>query len=101
EIRADIEKGAPEAEADRKIASLLTLLGRARRTLESAGETRSFSDTIVYSAGIALREGVEAALLIAALLAVVGRAGAPERKRWVHLGWGSAVLAGVITWFLA
>jgi high-affinity iron transporter len=101
EIRADIDNGAPEPEASRKLASLQTLLGRARRTLETAGESRSFSDTIVYSAGIALREGVEAALLIAALLAVVGRAGAPERKRWVHAGWVLAAAAGAGTWFVA
>jgi high-affinity iron transporter len=101
EIRADIDRGALETEANRKLASLAALLGRARRTLDSAGQVRSFPDVILYSAGIALREGVEAALLIAALLAVVGRAGTPERKRWVHVGWTSAVAAGAVTWFAA
>ena len=51
------------------------------------------------STGIALREGVEAALLIAALLAVVARAGGNERKKWVHYGWITASVAGVLTWF--
>ena len=101
EIRADIDRDAQEAEANRKLASLVTLLGRARRELDTAGHVRSFPDTILYSAGIALREGVEAALLIAALLAVAGRAGSPERKRWVHVGWTSAVAAGAVTWFAA
>jgi high-affinity iron transporter len=101
EIRADIDRGALETEANRKLASLAALLGRARRTLDSGGHVRSFPDVILYSAGIALREGVEAALLIAALLAVVGRAGTPERKRWVHVGWTSAVAAGAVTWFAA
>ncbi len=54
--------------------------------------------TLLSSAGIALREGAEAALLIAALLAVVGRAGPAERKRWVHAGWICALAAGVLTW---
>jgi high-affinity iron transporter len=56
---------------------------------------------MLSSAGIALREGVEAALLIAALLAVVARAGTPERKRWVHAGWISAAFAGAATWFVS
>src|SRR5207344_3076886 len=98
EIRADIDRGAPEAEVGQKLAALATLLGRAGQALEGGdGTTRSFSGTLLSSAGLALREGIEAALLIAALLAVVGRSGPAERKRWVHLGWTTAVVAAIIT----
>jgi high-affinity iron transporter len=48
-----------------------------------------------------LREGVEAALLIAALLGIATQAGLGERKRWVHAGWGSAVALGIVTWILS
>jgi high-affinity iron transporter len=47
---------------------------------------------------IALREGFEAALLIAALLGLVRKRGVPEHARWIHAGWLSAVAAGVVTW---
>jgi high-affinity iron transporter len=98
EIRADVDEGAPEAEVKRKLDALVVLLGRAASALDRSAPS-TFSETFVKSAGLALREGVEAALLIAALLAVVGRSGAPERKRWVHAGWLSAACAGTATWF--
>jgi high-affinity iron transporter len=99
EIRGDIDRGVPQPEVKRKLDALGALLGRAEKAV--VGEERSFARAVFVSAMLALREGVEAALLIAALLAVVTRAGDPERKRWVHAGWGTAAAAGVITWFAA
>jgi high-affinity iron transporter len=101
QLRREITEGVPRAELDRGLASLATQLARAGRQLDDASAPPSFVTTMLASAGIALREGVEAALLIAALLAVVGRAGTPERKRWVHAGWISAALAGGATWFVS
>jgi high-affinity iron transporter len=101
QLRHEITEGVPRAELDRGLASLANQLARAGRKLDDASAPPSFVTTMFSSAGIALREGVEAALLIAALLAVVGRAGTPERKRWVHAGWISAALAGAATWFVS
>jgi high-affinity iron transporter len=58
--------------------------------------------TFPFAAGflIYFREGIEAALLIGALLAGVRRLGRPDAARVVHLGWISAVPAGVVTWWL-
>jgi high-affinity iron transporter len=99
EIRGDIDRSVPVPEVSRKLDALGTLLGRAEPSV--TGGERSFSRAVLVSAMLALREGVEAALLIAALLAVVARSGDPDRKRWVHAGWGSAACAGVATWFAA
>jgi len=99
QLRREIAEGGARAEIDRGLASLATQLSRAGRKLDDASAPPSFVTSMLSSAGIALREGVEAALLIAALLAVVGRAGTPERKRWVHAGWMSAAVAGAATWF--
>jgi high-affinity iron transporter len=101
ELRRQIASGGPRAEIDRGLASLATRLGRAGRKLDDKRAVPSFTTTMLSSAGIALREGAEAALLIAALLAVVARAGTPERKRWVHAGWMGAVVAGALTWFVS
>ena len=101
QLRRDIGAGTPRAEIDRGLEELAAQIARAGRKLDNANAPPSFVTTMFSSAGIALREGVEAALLIAALLAVVGRAGLPERKRWVHAGWISAVFAGAITWFVS
>ncbi len=99
ELPADIDRGAPQADVDKKLEALRGELARAGHLLEEGtGSGSSFWTTLLPSAGIALREGVEAALLIAALLAIVGGAGRPERKRWVHAGWTAALAAGVATW---
>jgi high-affinity iron transporter len=49
---------------------------------------------------IYLREGLEAALLVGALLAGLHRLGRPDARRYVHAGWLAALPAGVATWWL-
>jgi high-affinity iron transporter len=49
---------------------------------------------------IYLREGIEAALLVGALLAGLRRLGRPEGIRYVHAGWLLALPAGVATWWV-
>jgi high-affinity iron transporter len=48
---------------------------------------------------IFFREGIEAALLVGALLAGLRRLGRPEAARWIHAGWLGALPAGVATWW--
>lgn len=50
---------------------------------------------------IYFREGVEAALLVAALLAGLVRLGRADARRYIHFGWLAALPAGVATWWLA
>lgn len=50
---------------------------------------------------IYFREGVEAALLVGALLAGVRRLGRSEASRYVHLGWMLALPAGLATWWVS
>jgi high-affinity iron transporter len=51
------------------------------------------------SALIILREGLEAALILAAILAMLRVMGATQAIRYIHLGWILALLAGGLTWF--
>jgi high-affinity iron transporter len=53
----------------------------------------------VAALAIALREGVEAALLVAAMLALLRKAGRESDAHAVHAGWMSALLAGAGTWW--
>ena len=48
---------------------------------------------------ITLREGVEAALLVAALLALLRKAGRTGDARAVHFGWAAALCGGALTWW--
>ena len=49
---------------------------------------------------IYFREGIEAALLVGALLGSVKKLARPDAVRSIHIGWLSALVAGGISWFL-
>jgi high-affinity iron transporter len=53
----------------------------------------------VAALAIALREGVEAALLVAALLAILRKADRIHDAHAVHWGWIAALAAGGVTWW--
>lgn len=50
---------------------------------------------------ILLREGVEALLIVIAMVAFLRKAERPQILRYVHAGWISALGAGVVTWLVA
>jgi high-affinity iron transporter len=50
---------------------------------------------------IYFREGIEAALLVGALLAGLRRLKREDAARWVHAGWLLALPAGLLTWWLS
>ncbi|MEO0149084.1 MAG: cytochrome c/FTR1 family iron permease [candidate division WOR-3 bacterium] len=55
----------------------------------------------IGSFGIIFREGLEAILIIAAILAVLYSLGYRREGVYVHIGWISAILIGVILWVVA
>jgi high-affinity iron transporter len=50
---------------------------------------------------VLLREGVEAILLVAVMVAVVRKTGRHDAMRYLHAGWIAALVAGLATWFVA
>lgn len=64
------------------------------------GETDT---TSVFIAALLLlvREGLEALLVVVAILGMVRKTGRADLVRDVHLGWSGALLAGVATWVAA
>jgi high-affinity iron transporter len=71
------------------------------RVLEGLASGRRPPVPMLAAFLIYFREGVEAALLVGALLAGVRRLGRADAIRYVHLGWMAALPAGVLTWWLA
>jgi high-affinity iron transporter len=49
---------------------------------------------------IIFREGFEAFLIIAALLAALANMGMTSARKWIHVGWSSALVLGVATFFV-
>jgi high-affinity iron transporter len=97
-LRAATDSGAATSAELRPIESRLAVaLERAERTL--GGET-SPANLFVQSFVIMLREGLEAILIVGALMTFLSRMGASHRKREINLGVGAAVAASLLTAFL-
>src|SRR5260221_3340838 len=92
-LRAAIDSGQ---EVDANAARLDALLEKA-----DARPPGGAVVALVAGLGIALREGVEAALLVAAMLALLRKAGREADVSAVHAGWISALAAGAATWWLS
>lgn len=91
--RAPLEK--VEAQAKQAAATL----ERARERLDSA----ALSPGAVFTSSfvILLREGLEALLVVAAIVAFLIKAGRRDALRWVHAGWIGAIVLGFATWAVA
>jgi high-affinity iron transporter len=98
--RGALASGAAAPEVDGKISEILGDVTRAD-TLLARNEERSFSSVAIASGGILLREGVEAALLVAALLGIAAQAGMRDKRRYIHLGWAAALVLGGLTWLVS
>ena len=57
--------------------------------------------TFIGALTILVREGLEALLVVVALLAFLRKADRHDATRYVHAGWTLALLAGAITWGIA
>ncbi len=78
-------------------------LNEVRVTIGSISKTMnkqqySFWMALLLSASILLREGLEAFLVIMVILSVLKATGINGYKRWIHAGWVSAVLFGLVLW---
>lgn len=100
-LRARLDGGAQPAELEPTIDGLVRDVTRADMLLAAPASRPSFLSTAISSGGILLREGVEAALLIAALLGVAAQAGLGGSRRYVHFGWASALGLGALTWLVS
>ena len=99
EFRAAINDGLPAAEVGRRAAALETLFGEAERAL--APEAGGGTSTFLGALAILLREGLEALLIVVAMITFLRRAERRDLLRWVHAGWAGALGAGVATWWAA
>ena len=98
-LRTDIDAGKPVEAVAQRIDNLHALLARVDEKL-GAGEmspTAAFTSSLL----ILLREGLEAILVLAAIVAFVRKTGRTDALPYIHVGWMIAVLLGVGTWFAA
>lgn len=72
------------------------LFGQAEAALDSS--EASGTAAFVGAFTILLREGMEALLVLVAIIAFLRKAGRAEVMPYVHAGWVGALLAGFLTW---
>ena len=98
-FRQAIGRGESEAQLRQRLAEIDTLLDQADAAL--APEAASSIATFLGSFAILLREGLEALLVVIAMIAFLRRAERPDALRYVHGGWVAALVAGAATWIVA
>lgn len=98
-LRAMISKGEPVSAVKDQVAALDTLFVDAEEAILPQAE--SSVSTFIGSFAILLREGVEALLIVVAMIAFLRKAERPELLRHVHAGWVAALAAGAATWAVA
>ena len=97
QFRNAVRQGVPPEEIQKRLFEIELRLDQASQII--ARDDRFFGFySFANSALIILREGLEAALIVAAILAVLRVLGATEAMRYIHLGWILALVAGGLTW---
>jgi high-affinity iron transporter len=97
--RGLLRDGAPLPQVEAQAAKIEGLLGRARDLLE-AGSLPAGA-LFLSSVIILLREGLEAVLVVAAIIALLVKSDRRDALPWVHWGWIAALLLGGLTWVVA
>lgn len=97
--RQSLQDGLPVAQAEQRLAEAKTKLDQAAKLLGSDG--LSWSLSFISGLLILLREGLEAILVLAAVLAFLRNTGQQSAIRSVNIGWGLALVAGFATWAVA
>ncbi|MEC4241766.1 cytochrome c/FTR1 family iron permease [Pseudomonas sp. DSV-1] len=97
--RQSLQDGLPIEQVEQRLDVAKALLKESAGLLGSDG----LSWTLSYISGllILLREGLEAILVLAAILAFLRNTGQQSAVRSVNIGWGLALVAGLATWALA
>lgn len=97
--RQSLQDGLPVSEVEQRLDVAKDKLKASAGLLGNEGLSWSLS----YISGllILLREGLEAILVLAAILAFLRNTGQQTAVRSVNVGWGLAFVAGLGTWALA
>jgi high-affinity iron transporter len=97
--RTMLRDGAPVADVQAQAERLQELLSDAQRALSGGG--LAAGPAFVSAFVILLREGLEAVLVVAAIIALLVRSGRRDALPAVHGGWIAALALGALTWAAA
>jgi len=98
-FRSALKQGDAVEKVQRLYREIDAGLAQASQLLNSENQ---LTDVYIFlnASMIILREGLEAALVLAAILAFLKVTGAKDVTKYIHLGWTLALIAGIFTWVL-
>jgi high-affinity iron transporter len=99
DYRAAIQSGENADALANRVQVLDDLFDDAEASLSPDAE--SGLSTFLGAATILLREGLEALLIVVAMIAFLRKAERMEAMPYVHAGWLGALVAGFLTWVVA
>jgi high-affinity iron transporter len=97
DFRNAIRQGVAVEQIQKQHQEMEAKLDEAAQIL-ARGDSFSGYYSFLNSALIILREGLEAALILAAIVTMLKVMGATDAIRYIHLGWVLALVAGGLTW---
>ncbi len=94
-----IQAGGPAGPVNDRARAILARLDAVRARLAAGGLSplAGYAGALV----ILLREGFEAILIVAAMVALLVKAGRRDALAYVHAGWLAALALGAVTWLVA
>jgi high-affinity iron transporter len=98
-VRAGIANGQPVETVRGQVAALDSLFGEAETVLGSSEASSTASFLAAFT--ILVREGLEALLIVIAMIAFLNKADRRDVLPYVHGGWAAALVAGAVTWVVA
>lgn len=98
-VRSLIEGGKEPALVSAQITKGIDMINEAKLLLRD----KTFSAWLAFllSFSIILREGLEAFLVVVTILSVLRAIKIPNASTYVHIGWLSAIVSGVLMWMAA
>lgn len=98
-IRAAIGRGAPITDVEARADRIQALFTQAESAMAPSASDRA--STFIGAFAILVREGLEALLIVVAMIGFLVKAERRDLLRWVNAGWVIALIAGATTWWVA
>ena len=98
-LRTLMRDRVPVSEIEKHVARTMAALDRAEEKLTES--TMSPAGAAVSAFVILMREGLEAILVLAAIIAFLVKAERRDALRYIHAGWIGALMLGFVTWWAA
>ena len=94
-----IKSGAAARDVAAKADAIIEMVQEARDVLDESAASAAATMTSAFI--ILFREGLEAILILAGMIAFLSKTGQHRGLRYVHVGWIVALLLGAATWVAA